>query len=106
MGNHLYDPKALRVARSVLERERPELAILFGSRARGDHDETRSDIDVMLVLKAIPDEDAKRAATESAGAAVEKAYGREVPVELVWRSLEEFRRNRRYVNSREVRNQR
>ena len=102
MRNDRYDPRALRVARFVLERERPELAILFGSRARGDHDELRSDIDVMLVLEAIPDDDAKRAATESAGAAVEKAYGREVPVELVWRSLEEFRRNRRYVNSVET----
>ena len=43
------DAKALQVARLVQQRERPELAILFGSRARGDHNETRSDIDIMLV---------------------------------------------------------
>ena len=32
----------------------------------------------------------------------EKAYGREVTVQLVWRTLEEFRHNRRYVNSVET----
>ena len=49
-----YDARALRVARVVQERAQPEFAILFGSRARGDHDELTSDIDVMLVLDAEP----------------------------------------------------
>ena len=30
------------------------------------------------------------------------AYGRDVPVQLVWRTLDEFRHNRRYVNSVET----
>ena len=33
------DPKALGVARATQKVEQPELTILFGSRARGDHDE-------------------------------------------------------------------
>ena len=44
-----HDPRALQVARFVRQRERPQLTILFGSRARGDHDDLESDIDVMLV---------------------------------------------------------
>ncbi len=52
-----HDPKALRIARAVQQREQPELVILFGSRARGEHEE------------------------------------------LVWRTTDEFRHNRRYVNS-------
>ena len=31
-----------------------------------------------------------------------QAYGRPVPVEIVWRTLDEFRFNRRYVNSVET----
>ena len=49
-----HDAKALRVAQLVQQREQPELAILFGSRARGDHDEAQSDIDIMLVQAVAP----------------------------------------------------
>ena len=55
-----HDPKALRIAKAVQRREQPELVILFGSRARGEHEE------------------------------------------LVWRTTDEFRHNRRYVNSVET----
>ena len=47
------DPRAIAVARAVLEREGPEFTILFGSRARGDWDE-ESDIDLMLVTGEAP----------------------------------------------------
>ena len=97
-----HDPKALEVARSVQRREQPELTILFGSRARGDHDESKSDVDVMLVQATEPDKRHKRLATMAARATARKAYGREVPVDLVWRTLDEFRYNRRYVNSVET----
>ncbi len=95
------DPLALQVARFVQQQEQPELTILFGSRARGDYDE-RSDIDVMLIREDLPDSEVKEKADRSTGEEAEKAYGREVPVQLVWRTLEEFRRNRRYVNSVET----
>ena len=94
-----YDARALRVARVVQERAQPEFAILFGSRARGDHDELTSDIDVMLVLDAEPGEDAQRAADREAQQAAQAAYGREVPVQLTWRTVADFRHSRRYTNS-------
>lgn len=97
------DAKALQVAQLVRQRERPALVILFGSRARGDHDETRSDIDIMLVQAVAPGEADREAATTAAVTASKKTYGREVPVQLVWRTLDEFRHNRRYVNSLETR---
>ena len=97
-----YDARALRVARVVQERAQPEFAILFGSRARGDHDELTSDIDVMLVLAAEPGADAQRAADREAQQAAEAAYGREVPVQLTWRTVADFRHSRRYTNSVET----
>ena len=97
-----YDARALRVARLVQERAQPEFAILFGSRARGDHDELTSDIDVMLVLAAEPGADAQRAADRDAQQAAQAAYGREVPVQLTWRTVADFRHRRRYSNSVET----
>ena len=94
-----YDARALRVARLVQERAQPEFAILFGSRARGDHDELTSDIDVMLVLAAEPGADAQQAADREAQQAAQAAYGREVPVQLTWRTVADFRHRRRYTNS-------
>ena len=96
-----HDPKALRIAKAVQQREQPELVILFGSRARGDREDLLSDIDVMLVQATEPDDAIQRAAAAAARVARE-TYGREVPVELVWRTIEEFRHNRRYVNSVET----
>ncbi len=96
------DDRALQVARMVQRRERPDLTILFGSRSRGDHDGLRSDIDIMLVQRAEPGPDGKQLATEAAKAFAAEAYGRAVPVQLVWRTLDEFRFNRRYVNSVET----
>ena len=97
-----YDARALQVARRVRERERPELTILFGSRARGDYDELKSDIDVMLVQAEEPTPDGAAAATRAAERDTTDIYGRDVPVELVWRTLKEFRHNRRYINSIET----
>lgn len=97
------DAKALQVAQLVQQHEQPELAILFGSRARGDHDEARSDIDIMLVQAAEPCDADKKSATAAAAKVSLAAYGRAVPVQLIWRTLDEFRHNRRYVNSIETR---
>ena len=43
------DPKAVSVAKQVHEMLRPLGTILLGSRARGDHLEDSSDIDIILV---------------------------------------------------------
>ena len=97
-----HDPKALAVAKAVSRREQPEFAILFGSRARGDYREPESDIDVMLVLEAEPDDAGKESAIAAAAAEALKICGRETPVQLVWRTPEDFRQNRRYINSVET----
>ena len=97
-----HDPKALRIAKAVQRREQPDLVILFGSRARGDHEELLSDIDVMLVQADEPDDAIQKAAAAAAARVARETYGREVPVELVWRTIAEFRHNRRYVNSVET----
>ena len=97
-----YDSRALQVARLVQQREQPELTILFGSRARGDYDELESDIDVMLVQAVEPTPDRAAAAKCAAERDTTDIYGRDVRVELIWRTLGEFRYNRRYVNSIET----
>ena len=97
-----YDDKALVVARAVQQREQPELTILFGSRSRGDHDEDWSDIDIMLVTTRKSDVAEREQAAEVAATAASANYGRYVPVQLVWCTLETFRHNRRYTNSLET----
>ena len=97
-----YDAKALAVAQLVQECAQPEFAVLFGSRARGDHNDLKSDIDVLLVAPAHPDAADRQAAELAARKATQVAYGRAVPVQLIWRTLAEFRHNRRYTNSVET----
>ena len=93
------DQRALRVAREVHRREQPLAPILFGSRARGDHREETSDIDILLVGEKLPDGlhdgRAARAAREDAL----RAYGREVQTQLLWVTLAEFRHDEPYLNS-------
>ena len=97
------DARALSVAQAVHEREQPLAAILFGSRARGDFEEGRSDIDIMLLNPGMPDQEYKDRASQWASALAQSIYGHPVPVQLVWRTTEQFRRRRRYVNSVETR---
>ncbi len=49
-----HDPRALQIARSLHREVRPAITILFGSRARGDYVDGRSDIDIMLVQETLP----------------------------------------------------
>ena len=92
------DPRALKVARAVHDRERPLATILFGSRARGDYEERRSDIDIMLVQPEVPDGEYTGSVEEWAEGVVRAAYGRRVPVQLVWFSEHEFSEGKRYIN--------
>ena len=96
------DPKAIHVARQVFLEQRSDLTILFGSRARGDQDEASSDIDIMLVQNLEPTGQEAELASAIAETAAEKAYGRYVPVQLMWRTREKYRYNRRYSNSIET----
>ena len=98
----LADRRAIPVALAAFNASEAELVILFGSRVRRDYHDKTSDIDVMLVQEQEPDPASKKAVAEVAEAAAAEAYGHPVPVELVWRTLDEFRFNRRYVNSVET----
>ena len=92
------DPRALTVAQAVHERERPLATILFGSRARGDYEERRSDIDIMLVQPEEPDCEYQGSVEKWAEGIVRAAYGRRVPVQLVWLSEQRFSEGTRYIN--------
>ena len=92
------DPRALMVAQALHEREQPQATILFGSRARGDYEEGRSDIDIIQVNPDTPDQSHKDSATEWAEGIAQATYGRPIPVQLVWFSHADFHENTRYVN--------
>ena len=96
------DPQALPVAQAALEASAAELVILFGSRARGDYNPQRSDIDLLMLQAEEPDEDGKIAIKEAAGAAARINYGKAMPIQLIWSGLAEFRQQRRYINSLET----
>ena len=98
MNTDNCDKKALRVAQIVHQRENPQATILFGSRARGDHEEARSDIDIMLVNSAVPETEHKELIAEWAQEIALTTYGRRVPVQLVWRARAEFDEDQRYIN--------
>ena len=92
------DPKALGVAKAVYEAISPNRVILFGSRARGDHREAESDIDILIVSDQAGDaavvEDAESAARQRA----DTLFNHDVPIQLLWRTTEEFHQTRRTIN--------
>lgn len=96
------DHRAVAVAQSAISKSDAELAILFGSRARGDYREATSDIDVMLVQEQETDANRKREVADAVATAAAQAYGYPVSVDLVWRTVNEFRLNRHYINSVET----
>ena len=92
------DRRALEIARAIHEAESPTATILFGSRARGDFDELRSDIDIMLVDSRIPDEDRRQSVDDWVSRLAAGVYGFEIPVQTLWILYDEFQEKRRYVN--------
>ena len=50
------DRRAVQIAQEIHQDRAPLATILFGSRARGDHNEDRSDIDILIVEDNPPDE--------------------------------------------------
>ena len=49
------DPNAVKLAEFLHAARQPQLTILFGSRARGDYAQGRSDIDILLIEDHPPD---------------------------------------------------
>ena len=98
MTSQTCDPRALSLAQAVHERENPQATILFGSRARGDYEENRSDVDILLILPEEPGAQRKEDALEWAEELALAAYRRITPVQLVWLTRENFEERKRYVN--------
>ena len=82
MSPNGYDPRAWRVAQELHRVEQPEVTILFGSRARGDWGEGRSDIDIMLVRDTVPDREKCQAIIDRAEAQAQAVYGGPVKVQI------------------------
>ncbi len=91
------DSRALEVARCLHRTERPEVTILFGSRARGDYDNS-SDIDIMLVQENQPSKEQESRTRDQARLSVMELYRKAVPVQIIWKTSDEFGKMRRSVN--------
>ena len=98
MSEQTCDPRALAIARSVHQAEQPELTILFGSRARGDWREHRSDIDIMLIADPPRSREEKSRIAERAETQAAVLYQQDIPVQVVGYSPAEFRAMRRTAN--------
>ena len=92
------DFRALSVALELHRAEEPEITILFGSRARGDYQTSRSDIDVMIVQQILPSREQRARTDELARTSVESIYGEYVLVQVVVQTIETFGRMRRAIN--------
>ena len=93
------DPKALQLARAIHEAEQPKATILFGSRARGDHSEADSDIDILMVVEETPYMNSNPEAKRRAEATALALYHRTVDIHLVCMDEHEFAGEEHYVDS-------
>ena len=96
------DTKAVKLAELLHEAKRPQLTILFGSRARGDYAEGSSDIDILVIEDHPPDEEA----AANAGMAFRKAKaelyrGQCIDCKPIVTTLDDFRKKCSGVNSME-----
>ena len=91
------DPRALEIARCLHRTEQPEVTVLFGSRARGDYD-GHSDIDIMLVQENPPSKEQESRTRNQAETSAQELYRQAVPVQIIWKTSDEFNRMRRSVN--------
>ena len=97
------DHRAVKLAELLHESRRPQLTILFGSRARGDYAEGRSDVDIMLVEDSPPEgETAEESEMAFRKAKAEIYRGQDIESRWKLRTLEEFRERSKFVNSLET----
>lgn len=92
------DPRALRIARELHQAEQPDITILFGSRARGDYKEDRSDIDILMIRDNTPTLEEENLIEREAEKLALSLYGWTVPVQTVWYTGEEFSQMRHTLN--------
>ncbi len=92
------DPRAVSLTEQIAMSSGNCLTLLFGSRARGDYEEARSDVDILMVRAEKPEYEERVQAEREAAGRAQAIYGRGVSVQLVWITTEEFLRMRRSVN--------
>ena len=93
-----HDPRALRIAEELHRAEQPEITILFGSRARGDYKEGRSDIDVLMIRDNTPTLEKRDLIDREAEKLAQSLYGQPVTVQTIWYTGGDFDRMRRTLN--------
>ena len=91
------DPRALQLARALHRSQQPEVTILFGSRARGDY-RPDSDIDILFVTGALPASETREQVQAAAAQLADARYQPPVPVQLIWRTPDEYDQMRRTRN--------
>ena len=97
------DPKAVKLAEILHGARQPQLTILFGSRARGDYAEGRSDIDILLIEDHPPyGETAANAGMAFRTAKAELYRGHRIEFDQIITNQEEFRKRRAAVNTLEA----
>ncbi len=94
----LCDPRALRLAGALREIAGAKAAILFGSRARGDH-RRDSDIDILLLSENQPPEKALRQLEAIASIAQKMTIPEAGGVDIGCMTPEEFLKKRPMLNS-------
>ena len=99
MSTRNPDPLAVIVAEELHRRHRPLATILFSSRARGDHREDSSDLDILLVTREEVDIQDRGQVERDALRRAMRTYGRGVPINLLWVTGEQLEHEGQYVNS-------
>lgn len=97
--NVKHDSRAFKVAEAVYEAVKPDMVILFGSRARGNYSDSTSDIDILVVSGQAQPGPVKERAMSVARQSAGSLYNHDVPVQLLWRTADEFQWMRRTVNN-------
>ena len=92
------DPRALRIATTLREASGAKAAILFGSRARGDH-RADSDVDILLITESKPSEKALRQLQEIASLTQRLTIPEAAGVDVGCMTPEEFMKKRAMLNS-------
>ena len=94
------DSRAVKLAEILHGARQPQLTILFGSRARGDYAEGRSDIDILLLESHPPDDGVAECAAMAFRRAKAELYrGQRIDFDQVVSTPEEFRKRCSGVNS-------
>ena len=91
------DRSALKLAQAIHEDTKPLATILFGSRARGNHKEPTSDVDILIIKESLTSTTHEHETKAKIQAL--NLYGRDIKVQMVWVNLEQFDQERPYINS-------